>query len=62
MSNKLQSVLVKFKDSRLNYRTSVSHTSTLESLTKYFVGQSFDMGSFPDENMKQCIGIELNPE
>jgi len=56
----MKSVKVMFKNNALNYTTSVSAQSTLESVTIYFVGTWFDMGVYPNENLEECIKIEFN--
>ena len=56
---KLNSVKVLFEDSTFNYTTSVSAESTEKSAASYFVGKSFNMGSYPAELFKECIGIEF---
>jgi hypothetical protein len=42
-----------------NYTTSVNPQATDESLKKYFVGTTFNVGSYPTELMKKCISIEI---
>lgn len=53
------SVLVKFKNEKYNYTTPVSGTASISDTYAYFVGQWLDMGTYPIENMQQCIGIEI---
>lgn len=55
----LNSVKVFFEDSRYNYETNVSVNTTEQTAIKYFVGQDFDLGIYPAENMQTCIGIEF---
>ena len=52
-------VLVKFKNEKYNYITPVSGTASIKETYAYFVGQWLDMGTYPAENMQQCIGIEI---
>jgi len=56
---KLNSVKVMFADSSNNYETDVSSQTTKMDAIKYFVGNYFDMGIYPVEDMQQCIGIEF---
>ena len=56
----LNIVTVKFKNSKYNYETEVSPNTTAKSAYEYFVGQSFDMGSYPRENIQRVIGIDFN--
>lgn len=58
-TKKLNSVKVLFADSSYNYETNVSVNTTKESASKYFIGQDFDLGIYPAENMQTCIGIEF---
>jgi hypothetical protein len=51
-------VKVKFADNKLNYITSINPQCTLDEVKKYFVNTYFDMGTFPIEDMQQCIDIE----
>ena len=52
-------VLVKFADESYNYKTRVSGTAGDEGILAYFVGQLFDVGTYPVENIQRCIGIEI---
>lgn len=52
-------VLVKFRNESYNYKTSVSGAAGDDSIRAYFVGQAFDVGSYPVENVQRCIGIEI---
>jgi hypothetical protein len=56
----LNEVTVKFKNSKYNYETEVSSNTTAKSAHEYFVGQYFDVGSYPKENMQRVIGIDFN--
>jgi hypothetical protein len=60
MSNHLKTVQVKFQNPKYNYSTSVSALSSLESLKKYFVGTSFDLGVYPKEDFQKCIDIDVD--
>jgi hypothetical protein len=55
----LNSVKVKFSDKSNNYWTSVSEKATKESCKAYFVGQIFNVGIYPVEDLQECIGIEF---
>jgi len=56
-------VRVQFKESKYNYSTNVSHSTTEEEAKKYFVGQWFNVGVFPEEIMRKVIAIEfINPK
>jgi hypothetical protein len=59
--NNLQSVKVHFEDSKLDYITDLSPTATEQSAREYFVGKSFDLGIFPNEDFHKCIAITFNP-
>ena len=52
-------ILVKFENEKYNYETQVSNTAGDDSIRAYFVGQAFDVGSYPVENVQRCIGIEI---
>jgi len=56
---KLNTVKVLFADSKYNYSTDVSTKTTEQTAKRYFVGQDFDLGIYPAENMQTCIGIEF---
>lgn len=55
----LARVKVKFANPKYNYETSVSGEITEQEARKYFVGQTFDMGVYPKENMQKVIDIEF---
>lgn len=55
----MKTVKVLFADSKYNYCTAVNESSTEDSLKKYFVGTTFNMGSYPVENMQVCTDVEL---
>jgi len=57
--DKLNTVKVKFEDSTNDYTTNVSTQTTEITAMQYFVGKRFNVGSYPVENMQQCIGIEF---
>jgi hypothetical protein len=59
--SKLNSVDVLFENPEYNYTTSVSQFITEEEARKYFVGTTFDVGSFPEENPQVCIDIRFKP-
>jgi hypothetical protein len=52
-------VRVKFADSKYNYETNVSSTTTEEQARNYFVGKMFDVGVYPNENMQKVIDIDF---
>jgi hypothetical protein len=54
-----KAVKVIFEDSKYNYTTSVNPEATDESLKKYFIGTTFNVGTYPTELMKKCISIEI---
>jgi len=54
----MNTVKVIFANSRYNYTTSVSAQTSEADARKYFIGQYFDMGTFPKENMQRVIDIE----
>ena len=54
------SVKVIFENEKYNYITSVSDGTTDESARLYFVGTSFDMGIYPNEDLQKCINVEFN--
>ena len=55
----LNTVKVLFADPQHNYSTNVSAQTTEITAVQYFVGKRFNVGSFPVEDMQQCIGIEF---
>jgi hypothetical protein len=57
--SKLNSVKVKFANSDYDYITSVSAQTTEESAKDYFIGQTFDRGTYPVEDMQKVISIEF---
>ena len=50
-------VEVHFKDPRHDYITSVSSNITEEEVIDYFLGEYFDVGSYPVENLQMCIDV-----
>lgn len=52
-------VTVKFKNPKYNYTTNVSGGTDEADIRKYFVGQYFNVGKYPRENMQKCIDIEF---
>ena len=57
--NKLGLVKVKFKNPKYNYSTNVSANTTEKDARKYFVGQMFNVGSYPREIMREVVDIEF---
>jgi hypothetical protein len=55
----MKSVKVIFKDSKYNYTTSVNEKATDNEIRRYFIGQMFNIGCYPIENMQQCIDVEI---
>jgi hypothetical protein len=53
-------VKVMFNDSKYNYMTSLSTQCAKQDAQDYFIGQTFDVGVYPVENMQTCIGIEYS--
>ena len=56
---KLNSVKVLFADEQYNYETNVSAQTTEQTASRYFVGQVFNIGCYPCEDIQTCIGIEF---
>ena len=56
----MNEVRVKFKNSKYNYTTAVSANTTHRQAYEYFVGQYFDVASYPNENMQKVVGIDYN--
>ena len=54
---KLNSCKVHFEDSSFDYETSLSADTTEITAMQYFVGTKFNVGSYPQEIMRTCIGI-----
>lgn len=57
----LTSVDVIFKDPKYNYSTSMSPTTTEKSAREYFVGNSFNVAPFPNEQFEKVIDIKFHP-
>jgi len=55
------SVLVKFKNPRHNYVTSVAVGIDEQKARKYFVGAQLDVGTYPQERIEKVIDIEYTP-
>jgi hypothetical protein len=55
----MKTIKVTFLDSTHNYYTSVNSNASKESLEKYFVNQLFDVGIYPNEDLYECISIEI---
>jgi hypothetical protein len=58
--SKLNTVKVMFENSKHDYETNVSVSSTEKDCQNYFVGRMINVGSFPDETMAKCIKIKFN--
>lgn len=56
----MKSAKVMFKNSKYNYITSLSAQCAKQDAQDYFIGQTFDVGVYPKENMQTCIGIEYS--
>ena len=54
------SAKVMFNNSKYNYITSLSAQCAKQDAQDYFIGQTFDVGVYPIENMQTCIGIEYS--
>ena len=54
----LNTVKVIFKNPKYNYSTNVSAITNEEQARKYFVGQIFNVGSYPKEKLEEVINIE----
>lgn len=59
VSNRLHTVEVMFDNPEYNYQTVVSPNSTEESAREYFVGQSFNVASYPKEQMEKIVDIKF---
>jgi len=57
--NNFNTVKVKFADPKYNYETSVNPDVSEQDVRKYFVGNMFDVGVYPEENMQQVVDIEF---
>ncbi len=55
-------VKVKFANPEYNYETSINGDVTESDARKYFVGEMFDVGVYPKENMQKAIDIEFYPK
>lgn len=55
--NNMKVVKVIFKDSKYNYMTNINGSE--EKVRDYFVDAWLNMGVFPNEDMQQCIDIEM---
>jgi hypothetical protein len=56
--SRINYVKVKFANNKLNYITSINSSATLQDVQNYYINQYFNVGSYPIENMQQCIDIE----
>lgn len=59
MSSFHKSVEVLFKDSKYNYKTTVNGRKSNKLIRMYFVHQKFDVGTYPEENLQECIDINI---
>lgn len=48
-----------FENSDHSYITDLSIKTTVESVTDYFLNTSFDVGNYPVENLKKCVGLHF---
>ena len=55
----LPTVRVLFEDPSYNYATNVAADVTEDQARAYFVGQTFDVGVYPAEDLRRCKGIEF---
>ena len=55
-------VKVKFANPEYNYETSVAGHITEAEARKYFVGQMFNVGVYPNEKMEKVMDIEFYPK
>jgi len=53
----MQVIKVIFKNSKFNYETNANGTQ--KELNGYFVGEFFNVASYPRETMRQCIKVEI---
>ena len=54
----MKTIKVLFKNSEYDFVTSVGHESNNKSITDYFIGSLFDVGSYRVENMQRAIGFK----
>jgi len=55
----MNAVKLIFKNKEYNYTTSVSNKVGLEEAKEYFLGTIFNLGSYPIENLQECIDIKF---
>jgi len=55
----LNSVEVLFDDPKYNYMTSTSPQSTERSCKDYFVGETFNLGTYPKDDYQRCVDINF---
>lgn len=55
----LKTAKIKFMNSKYNYETSVNGQLTDDEIKSYFVGKSFDVGTYPDEKIQKVIDCEV---
>lgn len=53
----LPSVYIEFEESNFNYYTNVSTNVSKDSVIKYFLGNFFNVGIYPNENLQKCIKV-----
>lgn len=56
----MNSVQVIFDDLKHNYSTSLSAKATQLDAESYFIGQTFNVGSYPHDDFQTCIAINYN--
>jgi len=57
---RFKTAVVKFNDSKYNYRTSVNGKLSDEEVISYFKNKWFNMGNVEDD-MQKCIECEVEP-
>ncbi len=50
---------IKFKNEKYNYSTNINPKCTNKEIKTYFVNTVFNVGSYPLENMQECINCEV---
>ena len=60
INGNLPSVYVMFKNPEYNYFTSMGSNVTKEMAEKYFIGNSFNVGTYPNEQFETVIGIKYS--
>lgn len=59
INEKLKTAHIKFENPEYNYSTSVNGDLSDEKIKKYFIGTTFDLGNYPNEDMQTCIDCEV---